>query len=127
MRLFAGNCFSFASFFDFFARRDPVTTGLSWMLFLFNVEIDVEVWSQNIAFVLVGAIIGNGKIADFEKTTNIKSLYSFCDKRLFPTLDENVVRLQRKSVRQCYCSFDRHGTIILVAHVVVHFIFALLF
>jgi hypothetical protein len=43
--------------FDRHARSDPVTLGLEWALFLLRIEIDVQFWSQNVSFALVGAII----------------------------------------------------------------------
>jgi golgi pH regulator len=43
--------------FDRHARSDPVTLGLEWALYLLRIEIDVQFWSQNVSFALVGAII----------------------------------------------------------------------
>lgn len=43
--------------FDRHARSDPVTVGLEWALYLLRIEIDVQFWSQNVSFALVGAII----------------------------------------------------------------------
>lgn len=36
---------------------DPVTHAFSWLLYLFRVDIDVELWSQYVTLALVGALV----------------------------------------------------------------------
>ena len=44
--------------FDRVGKSDPVTYGLSLLIHHFKVDVDVQIWSQYISFILIGVLIG---------------------------------------------------------------------
>ena len=60
---------------DRHARKDPVTIGLEWALFLLNIEIDVQFWSQSVSFALVGAIIVSSIRGFLQRVTKLFHAY----------------------------------------------------
>jgi hypothetical protein len=78
--------------FNRHSRVDPITNVLSWALYLLRIEIDVQFWSQNIAFVLVGAIVVSSIRGFFQRL--MKLLYAYSS-----SASSNVVVLLISEVR----------------------------